>query len=485
MRKLAVKSLKWSFLQQFSTQIINYISVIVLAALVDPAIQGFVIIASIPVGFVGVLGSFGVREKIIKEKQIDELCTQSLLGFIIVLSFIMYLLSILLVIIIALFYQSNFDFKTMLKYGMLISSINPIIIFNHYFESFQTRELNFKEITLLNTISLIAGILISVFIAYIGYSYLAMSLKMILPHLFFLILYLVYFKPSLKYSWNPTMYKEFKSFSAFLTLNNIANYFVRNIDYIIIGKFFSADVLGQYSIAYKILLFPMKNVTARIQQVALPMLSKLSIDSVDFKRKFLMIIGLVAFIVFPMMAYVAITADIWVPLTFNKKYNLLIMMVGVLSFVGTFQSLVSPVGSLYLLNESTKLMFRNSIINAVVITLVFLISSMWRDIYIVLISYSISWLFLILPISIYWIFKSYGMKVISFFQAISPAAASISVALLILYLYKTYTSFIHNEILQLSITFVILISVYLMTYQLFNRSQDRSLKFYIQLMRGK
>jgi PST family polysaccharide transporter len=397
----------------------------------------------------------------------------------------MYLLSILLVIIIALFYQSNFDFWTMLKYGMLISSINPIIIFNHYFESFQTRELNFKEIALLNTISLIAGILISVFIAYIGYSYLAMSFKMILPHLFFLILYLVYFKPSLKYSWNPTMYKEFKSFSAFLTLNNIANYFVRNIDYIIIGKFFSADVLGQYSIAYKILLFPMKNVTARIQQVALPMLSKLSIDSVDFKRKFLMIIGLVAFIVFPMMAYVAITADIWVPLTFNKKYNLLIMMVGVLSFVGTFQSLVSPVGSLYLLNESTKLMFRNSIINAVVITLVFLISSMWRDIYIVLISYSISWLFLILPISIYWIFKSYGMKVISFFQAISPAAASISVALLILYLYKTYTSFIHNEILQLSITFVILISVYLMTYQLFNRSQDRSLKFYIQLMRGK
>jgi O-antigen/teichoic acid export membrane protein len=485
MRKQAVSSLKWSFIQQFSTQIINYISVIIIAGLVDPAIQGFVTIASIPLGFVGVLGSFGVREKIIKEKEIDELYKESLLSFIMLISVIAFLLSTLCVVLIAFFYKSNFDFTKMLQYGLLISSINPIIIFNHYFESFQTRELNFKGISFVNSISLLVGISISVLLAYLNYDYLAVSLKMVLPHLFNLILYLIYFKPSLNYRWNPTMYKEFKTFSTYLTLNNIANYFVRNIDYIIIGKFFNADILGQYSIAYKILLFPMKNITSRIQSVAMPMLSKLDINSQYFKQKYSMIISLIAFIVFPMMSFVAITTDIWVPLTFNIKYDLLIMMISVLAIVGTFQSLVSPVGVLYLLEESTKLMFRNSIINAVVIALVFLISSFWGNIYTVLIAYASSWLLLILPISIYWIYKEYQMKMSSFFYAITPAFFSILISLGIVFLYKFYIPISQYKILQLIILFVLMIGAYMFSYYLLNKEKDRSLIFYYKLIRGK
>lgn len=486
MRKLAVKSLKWSFFQQFSTQIINYLSVIVLAALIEPSIQGFVTLASIPVGLVGVLGSFGVREKIIKDKVIDESSKQAMFALINFLSIFMFLLSLALVFIIAIVYKSNYPFLTMLKYGILMSSINPIIIFNHYFESFQTRELNFKGIGILNMISLLFGIILSVWVAYLGFGYMALSLKMILPHLFNLILYLAFFKPSLKYKWTPEVYREFRSFSTFLTLNNIANYFVRNIDYIIIGKFFSPEILGQYAIAYKILLFPMKNVTSRIQQVALPMLSKLNIESSDFKSKYFMIISLLAFIIFPLMAFVGVTADVWVPLTFNQHYNLLVTMVGILSIVGAFQSLVSPVGTLYLLKENTKLMFRNSLINASVITLVFLISSYYGDIYTVIVAYASSWICLILPISMYWIFKMYNIRLTSFFVSIMPSAFCTILGIAIFYISKPYWSWPGmNPILQLFFSFVLLSSIFLLSYLTMNTKEESSLKFYYNLIRGK
>jgi O-antigen/teichoic acid export membrane protein len=484
LRELALKGLKWSFIQQFTTQIVNYISVIILAALVEPAAQGFITIASIPIGFVGVLGSMGVREKIVKEKEINEDYKSCLLGFVIVSSGLLFLLSLIVTLVVAWFYQDNFSFWVVIKYGLLISLITPIGVYNHYFESFQTRDINFKGISIVNAISILMGISISVYVAYIGYGYLGLSLKMILPHLFNLILYIVVFKPSLKISWCPDMYKEFKFFSMFLTFNNIANYFVRNVDYLIIGKVFNADVLGQYSIAYKILLFPMKNVTSRIQSVAMPLLAKLDIGSEDFKKKFLMIIGVLSFITLPMMGLVALTAPDWVPLTFNHKYNLLVPMIMILSAVGAFQSLVSPVGALYILKESTKLLFINTVVCSIVISVAFLLSSITKQINLVLITYAFTWLLIVLPISMYRIFKVYNMKLSNFFNTMLPSFACVIASMGTVYLCRIYL-FNFTPILNIIISAITFLGLFLGFYKLVMKKNENSFHYYYKILRGK
>ena len=484
MREIAVKGLKWSFIQQFVTQIINYLSVVVLAALVEPSAQGFITIASIPIGFVGVLGSMGVREKIIKEKEINIDYKSCLLGFVIVSSGLLFLLSLILTLLVAWFYQDNFSFWVVIKYGLILSIITPVTVYNHYFESFQTRDLNFKGISIINAISLFLGIGISVFIAYNGFGYLGLSFKMILPHLFNLILYVLVFKPSLRVTWCPSMYREFKQFSMYLTFNNIANYFVRNIDYLIIGKLFSADVLGQYSIAYKILLFPMKNVTSRIQSVAMPMLAKLDIRSVNFKNKYFMIIGLISFITLPMMGLIALTAPDWVPLTFNHKYNLLVPMIMILSAVGAFQSLVSPVGALYILKESTKLMFHNSVVVSIVISIAFLLSSLTRQINVVLITYAVTWLVIVLPISMYRIYKVYDMKLTTFFVTMFPSFISVSTSIVIVYFFRIYL-LDFTPISRLIISAISFLGLFLLFYKLIMRKEENSINYYYNLLRGK
>ena len=484
MRELAVKGLKWSFVQQIIVQIINYLSVVVLAALVDPEVHGFITIASVPVGFVGVLGSLGVREKVVKEIDVNDEYKSCLLGFVVISSILLFLLNLFLTVLIAWFYQDKFSFEVLMKFGFLLSLITPIGVFIHYFESFQTRVLNFKGLTITNAISMLFGATIAIFVAYHGYGYQGLSLKLVLPHLFNLLLHIVIFKPSLKTSWCPSMYKEFKSFFMFLTFNNIANYFTRNIDYLIIGKVFNAEILGQYAIAYKILLFPMKNVTSRIQSVAMPMLSKLNITSDDFNKKYFMIVGLVSFITLPMMAIVAITAHDWVPYTFNNNYNLLVHMIIVLSVVGAFQSLVSPVGALYLLKESTKIMFINSRIISVVISLAFLLSAMTHNINYVMLTYSITWCVLVMPISMYRIFSIYNMKLGSFFLTIFPSLISVLFASGLVYLVRK-NIVIDNMFLSVFFSVVFFLLIYLMVYRIINKKSELSLNFYYQLFIGK
>lgn len=484
MREIAVKGLKWSFIQQFFTQIINYTSVIILAALVDPEAQGFITIASIPISFVGVLGSMGVREKVIKEKEIDKDYKRCLLGFVIVSSGLLFLVSLFLTFVVAWFYKDNFSITVIIEYGLLLSLLTPIGVFSHYFESFQTRDLNFKGISIINSISMIIGISLSIFVAFKGFGYLALSLKMILPHLFYLILYILVFKPELKVKWCPSMYNEFKHFSMFLTFNNIANYFVRNIDYLIIGKVFDADILGQYSIAYKILLFPMKNVTSRIQSVAMPMLAKLNTDSENFRKKYFMIIGLLSFITLPLMGLVALTAPDWVPLTFNNKYDLLVPMIMILSAVGAFQSLVSPVGTLYILKESTKLMFFNSIVISIVVTIAFMLSSLTGKIEIVLITYGATWLLLVMPISMYRIFKDYKMELSEFFTTMLPSFFCVLLSIGIVHLFRVYI-FDYNLIINLTLSAILFVALFLFFYRIVMKKEENSIHYYYNILRGK
>lgn len=486
MRKLAVSGLKWSFVQQFSTQIINYLSVIVLAALVEPAAQGIITIASIPIGFVGILGSFGIREKIIKEKEneINEKYKSCLFGFIVLSSCLLFVLSVLLTISVAWFYQDKYSFEIVFNYGLLTSLITPISVYNHYIVSFQSRDMNFKDISIINAVSTLIGILISIIVAYNGYGFLGLSFKLILPHFFNLILYLLVFKPSLKMTWCPTLYKDFKSFSTYLTLNNIANYFVRNIDYLIIGKVFNADILGQYSIAYKILLFPMKNVTSRIQSVSMPLLAKLNLESNEFMKKYFIIIGLLSFITLPMMGLIALTASDWVPLTFNYRYNLLIHMVMILSIVGAFQSLISPVGILYLLKDSTKLMFINSLVVSIIISSIFLLSSMTNNINIVLITYAFTWVVIVMPFSMYRIFKVYNMKLNKFYMTMHPSFFSVSISFVIVYVMRMYL-FSFTPIINLIISGLLFLMFFLVLYGLIMKKGENSFFYYYNLLTGK
>lgn len=484
MKAIVVRSLKWTFFQQFATQIVNYLSIIFLATMIDPNIHGFMTIVSIPIGFIGVLGSFGVREKILKEKNLTVEYVRSLFGFVLISSLLVYIVTLFLVFAIGYFYKANFDYNELIKYGILISIISPIGILNHFFESFQTRELNFKALSIINILSIIGGVGVSMVLAYFKFDYLALSMKFILPNLFFLLFYLFYFRPSLKFSWNPEIYKTNKSFSGYLTLNNIANYFVRNVDYLIIGKMFSADVLGQYSIAYKILLFPMRNITSKIQYVMIPIVSKLNPQSNEFKTKYFLIVGFLAFIIFPIMGIMGVTSNVWVGLVFNGKYNLLVEMVMILAVVGAFQSLVSPVGTLFLLKEKTKLMFYNSLIVTIIVILIYFLSALTLNIFVVLLSFAITWILIIMPITIFKIFKIYEFSIFDFLKNIVAPLISSVLSILAYIGVQRLISF-ENHVLQFGFSIVIFFIVYSISYSLINRNDSNSLSSYLKIIKSK
>ncbi len=185
--------------------------------------------------------------------------------------------------------------------------------------------------------------------------YSALVVKLVVPNIVIFLGYVFYMKVDLRFTWTRSILGEMKTFVTYFSSNSVFNYLVRNVDYLIIGKFFSAEVLGQYSIAYKILLFPMRTITSKVNAVLLPVLARINTGTNNFKQKYFLVITVLSLLIFPLMGFISLTADLWVPVLFNKNYPLLPSMVSVLAIVGMLQALVSPVGTLFLLKGKSEI----------------------------------------------------------------------------------------------------------------------------------
>jgi PST family polysaccharide transporter len=137
-------------------------------------------------------------------------------------------------------------------------------------------------------------------------------------------------------------------FGAGITGFNLCNYFSRNLDNILIGKFWGETQLGLYDRAYKLLLFPLNQITNPLARIMIPALSRLKNDPDRYRRAFLRVIPLLLLVALPGVSFLAAMADIAVPLALGDQWRDSAPIFTALAFAGLLQPLNSPAGWLFI-----------------------------------------------------------------------------------------------------------------------------------------
>src|SRR5207244_3076721 len=99
------------------------------------------------------------------------------------------------------------------------------------------------------------------------------------------------------------------SYGGGLTGFSVMNYFARNLDNALIGKFWGAYQLGIYSRAYQMLLMPMQQINAPLASVAVPALSRLTDSTEGYRAAYLKILEKVAMVTMPGIVFMIATSD--------------------------------------------------------------------------------------------------------------------------------------------------------------------------------
>lgn len=162
-------------------------------------------------------------------------------------------------------------------------------------------------------------------------------------------------------------------FGAGITGFNLANFFARNLDNVLIGRAWGQHVLGLYDRAYKLMLLPIQQINAPLSRVMLPALSRMVDEPDRYRYAFLRTMRQILLVTLPGLACLTIKADVVVPLLLGDAWAGAAPIFAALGFAGLVQTLNNPCGWLFVSQSRTWEFMRWGVFNAITCVIGFLI----------------------------------------------------------------------------------------------------------------
>jgi PST family polysaccharide transporter len=115
--------------------------------------------------------------------------------------------------------------------------------------------------------------------------------------------------------WRPslpkrtTQVREMLAFGGNITGFTVLNYFSRNTDDLLIGRFWGSQQLGLYAKAYQLLLFPLNQINLPVGGVLTPTLSRLVDEPERYREAFRRTLDKIVMVTMPLVAFLMATSD--------------------------------------------------------------------------------------------------------------------------------------------------------------------------------
>jgi O-antigen/teichoic acid export membrane protein len=364
-----IKGSFWSALSNIVSQILSFIITIILVRILVPEDFGIVAISSVIVGIVNLFQDLGLGSALIQRHDINEeyLSTSFIASFVagIFLSIIVILTSPLL----AIFFK-----KEILKYVISVTAlgfiISPMVTINN---SILIKKMDFFNIGILNFCNQFLYGFLTVGLALLGYGVWSIVVGKLTSQT---IMIPVYWRIS---GWRPRVlfkkecFKDLFGFSSNLLGFNIVNYFSRNLDNIIVGKYLGTQILGYYSIAYNLMLKPLQLISWSVGRVLLPAFSSIQSEIQRVQDAYIRVIRSISLITFPMMAGLFVISREVILIFYGTKWEPVILPLKLLCIVGALQSVGTVGGSVVVSLGRTDLLLKLGIFNTTATLMAFMI----------------------------------------------------------------------------------------------------------------
>jgi len=370
------KNVKWVALSQASKVILQLLSLTILTRLITPDQYGIMAMAMVVTNFALIFRDLGTSSAIIQRKKL----TPEIVSSVFWLNMFMGTGICLLLIIISPYISSLFK-QGLLDVILIILSLSfPISSLGAVHQALLERESKFKLIAAIEISSSTLGLVIAVASAYIGAGVYSLVFQTLTSCVISTSAYWLFndFRPKFAISKNDL--KSLISFSGNLTLFNLINYFSRNVDSIIIGRKFSAIVLGSYSLSYRIMLFPIQSLSIVAARSLYPVMSKNQDDLGEIKNLFFKTLTVIASVTAPMMFGLVVIRESFVNVVFGNQWEIVPSLILWMAPIGFIQSLLSVTGSVMVAQGKTALQMYLGLLSSVLSVSAFIIGA-WFSIY--------------------------------------------------------------------------------------------------------
>lgn len=309
-------SLFWKLMERSGTQGINFLVSIILARLLLPEEYGLIALITIFITLANVFVQSGLNTALIQKKDVDERDYSTVFYTSLLMAGLLYIILFFSSPFIAKFYEHPelVPMLRVLSITLFFGAVNSIQI------AVISRNMQFKKLFYSNLGAIVVSGVVGISMAYNGFGVWALVGQQLVNQFFSTVImwFTVKWRPKLVFVFDRL--RCLLSFGWKILVSNLISTLFLDLRSLIIGKIYSADLLGFFNKGKQFPSVIITNINGSIQSVMLPAYSSMQDNKERVKGMVRRSITTSTFIVFPMMVGLSIVAEPLVKIVLTDKW---------------------------------------------------------------------------------------------------------------------------------------------------------------------
>ena len=409
-----VRGLVWTGAVKWASQLLSWLSTIVVARLLIPEDYGLVAMAGVLLGVISLFNEFGLGAAVVALRNITDDQITRIHGLASMFGAAGFLVSCLVAIPTGQFFGAPEVARIMMVMGVGLVLVSMRSVPTAVLE----KELRFKFLAFLEGGQSIVATLATLGLAWWGAGYWALVGGGLAGSAAVTAVLSIY-RP-LRRAW-PTMQslREIIRFSSHVLVSRVSGYVALTSDLFVAGRMLGEAVVGVYSFANTLANIPMEKVTALASRVMPAFYSSIQTDPIAVRRYLLLLTEGVSLITFPVGVGVSFVAEDGVGMLLGEKWLGVIAPLKVLACWAVVRSVFTLITPILYVTGGTRLAMYNSLLCALLYPLGFLLGTRWGAV-----GLALAWIVVQPPswVPVYYhVLRAIGLPFWTYLGALRPA----------------------------------------------------------------
>ena len=392
LRQKTATGVAWISAFQVIRQLLQLVSVSVLARYVPPAAYGLVAMSALLTNLLETVRDLGTRYALVREREMPDELVSTVFWLNCILGGTTSLLLVGLSWPGARFFHTPqvapvIQFVS-LSFFLGALGVVPTAMLN--------RAMTFRKIAYGQTAGAICGTVVAIAIAIAGGGVWSLVVGTLANTLVTTVAMWIYAPVRIMAVFRPSGAIHILRFGIHLTGSILMNYFSRNTDNLLVGRYLGSAPLGFYQMGYMLMTYPLQNFTTLVGQVVYPAMAKFPDDLDRLRAAYLRTCRLIALPILPIMLGLAVTAPSFVRVFLGARWMPVATLLIIFAPLGAAQALYGTVGLIYNTQGRPDIQLRWTAFASVMYVLSFVTGLRWGIVGVAS-AYATMWTVLMVP----------------------------------------------------------------------------------------
>jgi O-antigen/teichoic acid export membrane protein len=325
----------WNLANLLLSRGASIIFTLLLTSLLAPEAFGIIAMMSVFFELANMVVNSGLQQALIRSGSVSDTDLSTAFFSNILFSAIAYLGLFFIAPVAAGFYEQP-ALTNLIRVTGVVLFINSLVLVQ---DTLLRRQMRFRAIMYATVTGTFASGVLALFLAYSGFGVWSLVVQMVTARLFAGVI--IWHQGTWRPSWefNTATFWQMFRFGYKLLLESTIDVLYRNSFFVVIGKLFSAELVGLYFLASRINDLVAPQIAGAVAQASFPALSTLQDEPDNLRKMYRRIISITMFMAAPLIAGMAVLSPLLFEVLLDPRWRQSAVFLQLFSFAGLFYPL--------------------------------------------------------------------------------------------------------------------------------------------------